>query len=94
MGYCMPQDGYASVSAPELQVDQARDYKPDDATWGEVLIAGAERLNDGLDSDMGEADAVDDAVSDQLDRIEDAATTAEERAGRVERTLEDMGAGR
>ena len=148
----MPQDGYASVSAPELQVDQARDYKPDDATWGEVLIAGAERLNDGLDS-MDGSDAPDaeqvaktvvarlegskpleemafddwwepdyaqtialsvvdeledvdiawdepegggfpDDLRDQLDRIESAATTAEARTGRIEGTLDDMGAGR
>ena len=69
MGYCMPQDGYGSVSAPEDQIDQATDYKPDDATWGEVLVAGAERLNDGMDSDMGDRGAPDPVmnVEDPID---------------------------
>lgn len=140
MGYCMPQDGYGSVSAPEDKIEQASEYKPAGATWGEVLVAGAERLNDGLDSDTGEPDGVPihvpkanydraetikerygdtwggvvmyyathrgsldarteagslpDDLREQLDRIESAATTAEARTGRIEGTLEDMGAGR
>ena len=131
MGNCMPQDGYGSVSAPEAKIDQASDYKPDGATWGEVLVAGAERLNENLDSDMaaesltdgladdevavvgtrealvdelaarltelpdyGDNANVGDDLREQLDRIESAATTAEARTGRIEGTLEDMGAGR
>ena len=35
-----------------------------------------------------------DDLRDQLDRIESAATAAEARTGRIEGTLEDMGAGR
>ena len=131
MGNCMPQDGYGSVSAPEDKIEQASDYKPDGATWGEVLVAGAERLNENLDSDMaaesltdgladdevavvgtrealveelaarlaelpdnGDNANVGDDLREQLDRIESAATTAEARTGRIEGTLEDMGAGR
>jgi hypothetical protein len=127
----MPQDGYGSVSAPEAKIDQASDYKPDGATWGEVLVEGAERLNENLDSDMAaesltdgladdevavvgtrealveelaarlsdagvnaDGDGFPDDLRDQLDRIESAATTAEARTGRIEGTLEDMGAGR
>ena len=35
-----------------------------------------------------------DGLRDQLQRIESAASTAEERTGRIEQTLEDMGARR
>ena len=138
----MPQDGYGSVSAPEDKIEQASDYKPDGATWGEVLVAGAERLNENLDSDRAAVSEDIDAAAlvaledrldevaemlekiqndweylngeeihggvhesghqlrealeqlDQLDRIEDAATTAEARTGSIENTLDDMGAGR
>ena len=38
--------------------------------------------------------ALPDDLREQLDRIESAATTAEARTGRIEGTLEDMGAGR
>ena len=58
MRYCMPQEGYGSVSAPEDKIEQASEYKPAGATWGEVLVAGAERLNGNLDSDMADADGV------------------------------------
>lgn len=47
----MPQDGYESVTVPTDDYDKASNYKPDGATWGEVLVAGAERLNEKLDSD-------------------------------------------
>jgi len=47
----MPEDGYTSVSVPDNDYAQADDYKPDAVTWGDVLVAGAERLNDHLDSD-------------------------------------------
>ena len=77
----MPQDGYGSVSAPEDKIEQASDYKPDGATWGEVLVAGAERLNENLASDMAasEADAdghvlsddvVDEIVTELAERVE------------------------
>ena len=131
MGNCMPQDGYGSVSAPEDKIEQASDYKPDGATWGEVLVAGADRLNETQGTDMaaesltdgladdevavvgtrealvdelaarltelpdyGDNANVGDDLREQLDRIESAATTAEARTGRIEGTLEDMGAGR
>ena len=56
----MPQDGQASVTASEDKIEQAREYKPDRVTWGEVLIAGAERLNDQLESNTRRvADDVD-----------------------------------
>ena len=94
MRYCMPQEGYGSVSAPEEKIEQASDYKPDGATWGEVLVAGAERLNDALDSDMGRrmtADGgVDDDLREQLDRIEEAAKEATNAAQSAERAAEEL----
>lgn len=84
------------------------DARADDRTYTEIMADGlaadrGERASgdthsdaEGFDVDLDEelsADLPDD-LREQLDRIEDAATTAEERAGRVERTLEDMGAGR
>jgi len=90
----MPQEGYGSVSAPEEKIEQASDYKPDGATWGEVLVAGAERLNDALDSDMGRrmtADGgVDDDLREQLDRIEEAAKEATNAAQSAERATEEL----
>jgi len=49
----MPKDGYKSVSIPEEQHATASSYKPQNASWswGDALVAGAERLNDDLDSD-------------------------------------------
>jgi len=90
----MPQKGYGSVSAPEEKIEQASDYKPDGATWGEVLVAGAERLNDALDSDMGRRMTADGGVPadlrEQLDRIEEAAKEATNAAQSAERTAEEL----
>ena len=71
----MPKDGYKSVSIPEEQHATASSYKPQNASWswGDALVAGAERLNDDLNSDaqrFGEemdADAVADAVAERID---------------------------
>lgn len=48
----MPREGYDSVSIPNDDLETAQDYKPDTATWGDCLVAGAERLNENLDSDV------------------------------------------
>jgi hypothetical protein len=53
----------------------------------------AARLSDAGVGTGGDSDVRAD-LREQLDRIESAATTAEARTGRIEGTLEDMGAGR
>lgn len=42
---------WVTVKVPEDNREKASEYKPEDATWGDCLVAGAERLNDHLDSD-------------------------------------------
>lgn len=42
---------WVTVKTPKEDRDKASDYKPDGATWGDCLVAGAERLNEHLDSD-------------------------------------------
>jgi hypothetical protein len=102
----MPEDGYASVSVPTDDYEQAEEYKPNSVTWGEVLVAGAERLNDHIasDPDIGLAHGAD-LDTDQLaaeireqletdapdfDAVQRALKTIEERTGRIERTLDDL----
>lgn len=103
----MPQDGYESVSVPLDDYEQAREYKPEGVTWGDVLVAGAERLNEHLDSgtarfgDDVNAEEFADAIRAELDTdapdfndIQSSVRTIEARTNRIEKTLEDMGAGR
>lgn len=42
---------WVTVKVPESDKEQADDYRPDGSTFGDCLVAGAERLNDSLDSD-------------------------------------------
>ena len=95
----MPQDGYKSVSVPEDKLERAREYKPSDVSWGSVLVAGAEHLNENLESDaQGYRDAavpdgfleVVDATPEQLDRIETAVKEATEAAQSAERAVEEL----
>jgi hypothetical protein len=89
----MPRDGYESVSIPDADYEQAGEYKPPDATWGDCLVAGAERLNDSLESDTqrfggGPDNAVSDEVRETLERLQEQvekmpARTADELEGRM-----------
>jgi len=47
---------WVTVKVPESDHEQADDYKPDGVTWGDCLVAGAERLNDHRDSDTSRFD--------------------------------------
>ena len=85
----MPQDGYKSVSVPEDKLERAREYKPSDVSWGSVLVAGAEHLNENLASDAeGYRDAavpdglleMVETTPEQLDRIETALKEATDAA--------------
>jgi hypothetical protein len=67
--------------------------------WGDVLVAGAEHLNDNLASDPdGDRDAhvpdglleVVEATPEQLEEIRNAIATVEDRTGKIERLLEDL----
>lgn len=42
---------WVTIKVPESDREQADDYKPDGVTWGDCLVAGAERLADDLESD-------------------------------------------
>jgi len=66
--YGMPRNGYESVSVPQDDHDTAQEYKPDGATWGDCLVAGAERLNEHLDSDTGRFGNSGDIDTDELAR--------------------------
>ena len=113
----MPDDGakeWVTVKVPKADKQQADEYRPEGSTFGDCLVAGAERLADGLDSDTrrfepdsatADVDELADALADRIDypesqdsetiarRLESLATI-EERTGRIERTLEDLGGGR
>lgn len=103
---------WVTVKVPKADKEQADDYRPEDSTFGDCLVAGAERLNEHLDSDPGPrahvepelnippdvlAEALEaslefpEEVKEQLDRIESAASTAEERTGQIQGTLDELG---
>lgn len=72
----MPREGYDSVSVPSEDLEAAEDYKPDGATWGDCLVAGAERLNEHLESDTqrfggGPDNGVSDEVRETLERLQE-----------------------
>jgi ABC-type phosphate transport system ATPase subunit len=50
----MSDDGakeWVTVKVPREDKVTADEYRPDESTFGDCLVAGAERLNDHLDSD-------------------------------------------
>jgi ABC-type phosphate transport system ATPase subunit len=50
----MTDDGakeWVTVKVPREDKEKADEYRPDGSTFGDCLVAGAERLNDHLDSD-------------------------------------------
>lgn len=86
---------WVTVKVPREKRERAADYKPEGVTWGECLTAGAERLNDDLDSDTtshvnGDTltatvrpELDDDAVRDLMEEI---AVAAEPERGMVDDT--------
>lgn len=70
---------WVTIKIPKSVRDDAR---PDPRTYGDIMLAG-------LDTDA-EGDDVPEELRDQLDRIEAAATTAEERTNQLESTLEEL----
>lgn len=70
--------GRKNIKVPDALFNALRDDKDDTQSWPHYLES--ECLQDG-----------DDNLAGTLARIEDAATTAEERTGRIEQTLENMG---
>jgi hypothetical protein len=88
----MPEDGYASVSVPTDDYEQAEEYKPDSVTWGEVLVTGAERLNDHIASDLDiglaheagmDIDVLAQSVRDELDTLAFNGALTEDEAERL-----------
>lgn len=76
-----------TISITEEQRDRLSDRKQHDRESYKAVIA---RLLDGDTADKaGKADV--DGRIELLKRIERAASTVEERTGRIERQLEDMG---
>jgi len=62
------------------------------ASNDEFLSALLEYYEDGVAPEYADTDAgIPDDLRDQLDRIEAAATTAEDRTGSIQATLEAMG---
>jgi hypothetical protein len=69
-----------NIKVPEPLFNALRDDKSDNQSWPHYLES--ECLHGGCGD-----------LRDQLDSIESAATTAEERAGRIERAIESEGIG-
>lgn len=89
---------WVTVKVPKQYRDEARAV---DATYGEVLQAGVEALTgDTTDLyEVGNPEPVDTAhgdpeLHDDLERLKNAVETVEERTGKIESQLEQMGAGR
>jgi hypothetical protein len=72
-----------NIKVPEALFLALRDDKPDTLSWPAYLerecLTGKDELK---------------RIGEQLERVESAAQTAEERTGRIEQALEDMGARR
>lgn len=98
---------WVTIKVPKAVRDDARD---DPRTYGEVMRDGLDDdggLGDelyGLIDDDGDAveavrelrgrGGIPDDLREQLDRIEAAATTTEDRTGQIQTALEDAGLGR
>lgn len=77
-----------NLKVPESLFSALRDDKPDHMSWPAYLETRC------LDTDDVSHPSPGGEVSEQLDRIESAAQTAEKRTGRIEQALDDMGARR
>lgn len=80
-GHGPSPDHTATVTARKSQLAEAIADEVAERVTGKSV--NPEVLADALDLDR-----------DKLDRIESAASTAEERTGRIEQTLEELGGGR
>lgn len=106
---------WVTLKVPKADRDKANNYRPDGSTYGDCLVAGAERLNDHLESDPpagADADITatvtptldDEAVDELVDELQsrlseadpaaDQLNTIEQRTGRIERIVEELGGGR
>lgn len=84
---------WVTIKIPETVRDQARDM--DGHTYHELMTAGMDTIQNG-DPEPVSAEEFRERHSSELDveRVMDALETVEERTGRIERTLEDLGGGR
>lgn len=94
--------GQTSIPCTKEVRDELAETKPDGMSWSEYLIAlrdESDQLKQSFQDDVNPdlvAEQVVDLLSaelltvDQMDRIEDAVTTVEQRTGSIERTLEGM----
>jgi len=89
---------WVTIRVPESDREDAKAARPDDATHGDCLVAGAKALA-GDDGESIAETAVDvtpeiddDAVADgaSLAEIQEAIETVEARTGRLEQMLEDV----
>lgn len=65
---------WKTIKVPPEDKERADDYRPEDSTWGDVVLAGAERLNDHMDSnpppgvDIGvDVDALAERIADRVE---------------------------
>ena len=81
-------DDTTTIEITEGQRDELKALKAHDRESYKAVIG---RLLEGTDAEIQTtADAGLDDLRDQLDRIESAASTAEERTGSIENTLEGL----
>lgn len=90
-----PDDTQADVIRRLLDAYESEDYTERVAEVSPEISADIPTLSKAF-QDALESTEIDPSgdLRDQLDRIEAAATTTEERTGRIEGTLEDLGGGR
>lgn len=72
---------WVTVRVPEPDRDEAKDIRPDDATHGDCLVAGAkalaERGDNGPEISVGVTPEVDeDALAELEERVDDAVSGA------------------
>lgn len=77
--------GYKTMRVPEDAWEDAKDALKDDETWGEYLRRCAENPPETVEVvDIETVEDVDDAGRRMLETIE-------ERTGRIEQTLDNLG---
>jgi hypothetical protein len=97
---------WVTIKVPKTVRDDARD---DPRTYGEIMRDGVDgepgrpvtaempeveaQLSEML-AESGDPSAMLTEIQGQLERVESSASTIEERTGRIEQALEDMGARR
>lgn len=99
-------DDWKTLRVPTDAWERAKEQKESAGrTWGEQIVRPDGEYSDDGDATAVDADELADALADRIDypesqdsetiarRLESLATI-EERTGRIERTLEDLGGGR